>query len=57
MSHHLKASSAYSIDDLAALLGVSYLELLLKEYGCLLVGGLDDTRDEEVIGWCRRRVE
>lgn len=57
MSHHLEAPSAYSIDNLSALLSVSYLELLLKEYRCLLVGGLDDARDEEVIGRSRRRVE
>ena len=43
VGHHLKASSAYSIDNLAALLSIRNLQLLLKEYRSLLIGRLDDS--------------
>lgn len=57
MGHHLEAASAYSVYDFSTLLQISNLQLLLKEDGCLLVGGLDDARYEEGVRRGRRRVQ
>lgn len=61
MSHHLKSPRAYSINDLGALFEVSDLELLLEEYRRLLVRGLYDARDKNVVrrrrGWMKQRKE
>ena len=57
MCHHLEAAGADSVDDLAALLAISDLQLLLQEDGCLLVGRLDDARHEDVVRRRRRRMK
>lgn len=57
MSHHLITTSADGIHDLGSLVCVSDLEFLLQENGRLLIGRLDDTHDEELIGRRRRRMK
>ena len=57
VGHHLETASADSIDNLTALFTVSDLELLLQEDRCLLVGGLDDARNEDVVRRRRRRMK
>lgn len=47
MGHHLEATSAYSVYNLGTFLQIGHLQLLLKEDGRLLVGGLNDARYEE----------
>jgi len=49
MSHHLESTCTHGIHDLSTFLKVSDLELLLEEDGCLLVGGLDDSLDEDMV--------
>jgi hypothetical protein len=57
MRHHLEATVADGLDDLAALLDVGNLELLLEEDRGLLIGRLDDPSDEDMVRRRRRRVQ
>jgi hypothetical protein len=57
MRHHLEATVADGLDDLAALLDVCNLELLLEEDRGLLIGRLDDPGDEDMVRRRRRRVQ
>jgi hypothetical protein len=52
MSHHLKAPRTNGVNDLSTFFNISNLELLLQKDGRLLIRGLDDAIDEDVI---RRR--
>ena len=56
MRHHVKAASANRVHDLSALLAVGDLQLLLEEYGGLLVGRLDDAGDKQMVRRRRRWV-
>ena len=53
MSHHLKAPSTDSVDDLRTFFGIGDLELLLQENGSLLIGGLDNAGHEQGVWWAR----
>lgn len=57
MSHHLESSGAYSVHDLRTFSAVGYLELLLQEYGRLLIGRLGDTLYEKRVRRRGRRME
>lgn len=57
MGHHLEATIADGLDDFASFFSVGDLELLLEEDGCLLVGGANDTSDEDMVGWIRSRMQ
>lgn len=49
MSHHLEAPGTDSIDDLGSFFEVGNLELLLEKDGRLLVRGLDNARNEDMV--------
>jgi hypothetical protein len=57
MSHHLESVRAYSIENLGAFIDIGHFELLLKEYGSLLVRGLDYASHENMVRWGGRRVQ
>lgn len=50
MSHHLVPICAYSVNNLSPFIDISNFELLLEEYGSLLVRGPDDARHEDMVG-------
>jgi hypothetical protein len=57
MGHHLETTSAYSVNNLAPFFCIGDLELLLKKNGRLLVGGLNNARNEDRIWWRGCRME
>lgn len=57
MGHHLETTSTNSVHDLTALFSVCDLQLLLQEDGGLLVGRLDNSSNEDMIGRGGRGVK
>ena len=57
MSHHLEALRADGIHNLGALFCVSNLQLLLQKNRRLLIGRLDNARDEKIVRRGRRRMK
>lgn len=57
MSHHLKSTGTYGVDDLGPFVGLSDFELLLEKDGSLLVGGLDYAIHEDMVRRGGRRVQ
>ena len=49
MGHHLETASTDSVHNLTSLFNISNLQLLLQEDGGLLVGGLDNSSDEDMV--------
>ena len=57
MSHHVKPVRAYSVHNLGTFVDIGNFKFLLEEYGSLLVGGLDYTSHENMVGRTGRRVQ